>query len=106
MAKNGVISSAHVIHTKLKHKVDMTVEVLSAEVRQLYPVFTLSSTTLRKFMHRLRFSYRINKDQRQIFGKLDLVRKRRSYLVEIAYAREQEHCIVSMKETWIFEFSP
>ncbi|EPB70196.1 hypothetical protein ANCCEY_10707 [Ancylostoma ceylanicum] len=93
----------HLIHDKLKQEVHVTVEDLQMELHELYPSFNLSCSTLRRLMHGLGFSYRINKGQPYIFERLDIVRKRELYLRNIANARSQGHCLVFMDETWVFE---
>ncbi|RCN30181.1 hypothetical protein ANCCAN_24053 [Ancylostoma caninum] len=81
----------------------MTVAELQAELSAKYDDFSMSTTTLYRFLRAIGFSYRINRGQRTIYEKPDIVSKRESYLSKIAEARNRGDCLVFMDETWIFD---
>ncbi|KIH52199.1 hypothetical protein ANCDUO_17701 [Ancylostoma duodenale] len=91
------------IHDKFKHEEDVTIAQLCSELGEAYPDFKMSTMTLYTFLKGLGFSYRINKGQRFIFERADLVSKRAAYLAIIERARFGAHCLVFVDETWVFD---
>ncbi|EYB85322.1 hypothetical protein Y032_0300g1800 [Ancylostoma ceylanicum] len=92
----------HLIHDKLRQELDVTLSELHGELEEAYPTFKMSTTTLHNFMRGLGFSYRLNKGQRFIFERPDLVHKRAANLSAIHQARCEAHCLVFIDETWVF----
>ncbi|EYC20610.1 hypothetical protein Y032_0021g310 [Ancylostoma ceylanicum] len=91
------------IHHKFKNDSDVTVAELQTELRAKYDDFNMSTTTLYRFSRAIGFSYRINRGQRTIYERPDIVSKRESYLSKVAEARNRGDCLVFMDETWIFD---
>ncbi|KHJ84721.1 hypothetical protein OESDEN_15562 [Oesophagostomum dentatum] len=93
----------HHVHDKLKQEEAVTVEEVRAALAEAYPTFTRSRTTLQYFMRGIGFSYKINRGQRFIFERADLIRKRAAYLAAVEDARRRNCCLAALEETWVFD---
>ncbi|CAJ0597626.1 unnamed protein product [Cylicocyclus nassatus] len=49
------------------------------------------------------FGYKLNAAQPYIFERPDVVRRRSAHLAAILRARSENHCIVNVDETWVFD---
>ncbi|KIH68740.1 hypothetical protein ANCDUO_00915 [Ancylostoma duodenale] len=93
----------HFIHDKLKREQDVTITQLCSELTEAHPTLRMSFKTLHPFLKGLGFSYKINRGQRYIFERPDLVKMKATYLSTIERARSEGQCIVSLDETWVFD---
>ncbi|VDK44867.1 unnamed protein product [Cylicostephanus goldi] len=93
----------HLIHGKLRQEADVTTEGIRAELQEAHPSFKMSHCTFYYFLRGLGFSYKINRGQRIIFERPDLVEKRAAYLFAVEQARSRGSCLVFMDETWVFD---
>ncbi|EPB75606.1 hypothetical protein ANCCEY_05295 [Ancylostoma ceylanicum] len=92
----------HLIHDKLRQDLTDTLSELHGELAEAHSTFKMSTTTLHNFIRGLGFSYRLNKSQRSIFERPDLVNKRAAYLSATHQARFEALCLVFIDETWVF----
>ncbi|RCN50393.1 hypothetical protein ANCCAN_03621 [Ancylostoma caninum] len=91
------------IHRKFKEESDVTVAELQEALKSKYADFSMSITTLYRFLKAIGFSYRMNRGQRTIYEKEDIVSKREVYLRKIAEARNRGDCLIFIDETWVFD---
>ncbi|CAJ0608321.1 unnamed protein product [Cylicocyclus nassatus] len=93
----------HFIHDKLRAERNITVEDAWKELSEIHEGFRMSQTEFFYLLKGLHFSYRQNDRQAFIFECPSIVRKRTAYLDAIERARSENHCLVFMDETWVFD---
>ncbi|VDK56208.1 unnamed protein product [Cylicostephanus goldi] len=93
----------HFVHAKFRNEVSVTVADLWNEMKETYPTFPLSQTTFYYLLRGLGFTYRINDGQRYIFENPSIVDKRARFLTKVEQARRENHLIVYLDETWVYD---